>query len=103
MKELYNEQYEILTKILGFEGIILNASKSNPDIIYNANLITKKHGIIWCGDIPFKKEKILTDLKMFAEQLGVTLYILREMDARFKEFKDIDFKKAVLVINTEGI
>lgn len=101
MKEPYNEQYEILNNILGFCGRILNASKSNPDIIYNANLITKSHGIIWYGDIPSKDEKILNDLKIFAEQLDEDLYILREMDARFKEFKDINFNKATLVIKYE--
>lgn len=100
MKKLYGVQCEILNKILGYSGIILNATKSNPDIIYNANLLTKEHGVIWYGDIPFKKEKILKDLKMFAEQLGEDLYILREMDARFKEFKYIDLNKAILIIKS---
>ena len=102
MKELNNVQYEILIKILGYPGVILNATKSNPDIVYNANLITKGHGIIWYGDIAFKKKKVLNDLNRLAERLGEDLYILREMDARFLEFKEIDFNKAVLVIGVKG-
>jgi len=87
-------------------GRIVSGSKSfyynkYPDnlIVFNGNIVTKKRGKIWYGDLDITFE--FDQLKSIADELGEDLYILREMDARF-ENEDAGFKywkkKAVTVI-----
>jgi hypothetical protein len=50
-------------------------------IIFNANIITKKHGKIWYGDLNITLD--FDNLKNVADYLNEDLYILMEGDARF--------------------
>lgn len=84
-------------------GRILSMSKSgyrdaNPNsvVYFNANLVTAKDGKIWYGDLDLTKDS--ETLKAIAEEAGVILYVLREMDGRF-ENEELDginlIKKAI--------
>ena len=70
-------------------GRMVGGSKSrylqdHPDniVIFNANIITKKSGKIWYGDLSFPNDsKKIQDI---CNILNEKLYILRELDARFE-------------------
>lgn len=89
-------------------GRMISGSKSAyrdeyPDnvVVFNGNIITKKRGKIWYGDLDVTLD--FDNLKAVADELGEDLYVLYEMDARF-ENADAGFKywkkKAVTVIKT---
>jgi hypothetical protein len=81
-----------LQKLMEDNGLymsrLLSMSKSgykrnNPDSVcfFNANLITLKEGKFWYGDIDLTKDGLL--LKKIANQIGETIYLLKELDCRF--------------------
>lgn len=88
----------VARKRLGMCGRMLDGSKSNPDVVYNANVCTKKFGKIWFGDLNPKDENTLEQLKILAMLLKEPIYILREMDARFETQDKPNFDNAVLVL-----
>ncbi len=57
--------------------------KNNPDnlIVFNANVISESKGKIWYGDLDLTKDHDI--LSEVAKELGESLYILYEHDARF--------------------
>lgn len=86
-----------VAKIIEEQGLrnerMISGSKSgyhriNPDsfAVFNANIITKRNGKVWWGDLDIKVDG--KKLKKAAEQAGTTLYVLREKDARFGSEKD---------------
>jgi len=70
-------------------GRMLSGSKQSPNgqtCIWNANIVTKSLGKVWYGDL-----NITTDgkkLKEIASIIGEPIYVLREMDCRFKTEND---------------
>ena len=94
---------EILTANGLMMGRMISYSKSdyrdkNPNsvVYFNANIVTPNDGKIWYGDLDITKDG--ETLKAIAEEAGVILYLLREMDGRF-ENEELDgvklIKKAV--------
>ena len=90
---------EVINEQLGFYGRMLSGSKSGyieryPEgkPIFNANIITSQ-GKVWYGDIDlfYDKEK----LQNVADLINDTIYVLREMDARFDTEENPDTSKAV--------
>ena len=80
-------------------GRMISSSKSyyrdrNPNSVcyFNANIVTAKEGKIWYGDLDLTKDG--ETIKAIAEEYGVTLYVLREMDARF-EYESEDGVKLI--------
>ena len=70
-------------------GRMIGASKStycqehqDDFILFNANVLTKKSGKVWYGDLNVTKD--FNKLKNVADNLDEDLYILYEMDARFE-------------------
>ena len=92
-------------------GRMISGSKSGyheryPDhfVVFNANIITKTREKIWCGDLDLSLDA--ADLMKISRDLGESLYILREMDARFEnENQSFEFyeKKAVAIINSVSV
>ena len=88
-------------------GRMIGGSKSgywekHPEdlIIFNANIITKRSGKIWFGDLNVTLDR--ESLQSVADTIQEDLYILSEMDARFEnERAGFKFwkKKAKTVIN----
>jgi hypothetical protein len=65
-------------------GRMLSSSKRDPKgqvCVWNANVCTKSRAKIWFGDINLTTDE--ADLKALATKEGETVYVLREMDARF--------------------
>jgi len=87
-----------------YMGRLVSSSKSSyfgkhPDnvIVFNGNILTKKSGKVWYGDIDITVS--FDKLKDIANQLGEDLYILRELDARFgKENKSLKALKKLAVV-----
>lgn len=59
--------------------------EDNPNSIcyFNANIVTLNTGKVWWGDLDITKSG--ETLKAIADEIGETLYVLREMDARFED------------------
>lgn len=88
-------------------GRMISGSKSgyiqrNPNnlVVFNANLCTKEQGKIWYGDLDITKDE--KALSVLAGLLGETVYVLREMDARFDNESSPKFDRAVVVFHTDG-
>lgn len=88
-------------------GRMISGSKSgyvqrNPNnlVVFNANLCTKEQGKIWYGDLDITKDE--KALSVLAGLLGETVYVLREMDARFDNESSPKFDRAVAVFHTDG-
>lgn len=65
-------------------GRMISAYKTSPEgciCVWNANIISPSLGKVWYGDINLTRDG--EKLKRIAEKIGETLYVLREMDARF--------------------
>ena len=88
--------------IFGYPGAMLSGSKTprlGHTVVWNANVCTKEHGKIWYGDLDLTAEGSEKALRL-SEKLGVTVYVLREMDARFENERAPLFENAVY--STEG-
>jgi len=90
-----------------YMGRMLSGSKSdyarrNPThvVVFNANICTKSKGKVWYGDVDVHKD--IKELKRFASEQGETLYILREMAARFENQNSPKFEAAVVSIEADG-
>lgn len=94
--------YAVVRKRLGFAGRMLDESKGNKDVVYNSNVCTKKFGKIWFGDINLKDKNTLEQLKILSMLLKETVYILKEMDARFDTEKNPNFDNAILALDEMG-
>ena len=97
-----NELYKVFEDNGLYMGRTISGGKTAPKghiAVWNGNIITKKRGKIWYGDLNLTKE--VDQLKTIAKTLGEDLYILTEHDARFA-YADAGFrvwkKKAVEII-----
>ncbi len=68
--------------------------------VFNANLCVRSRGKIWYGDLDLTTDE--TDLVKFAAELGETLYVLRESDARFENEAKPVFERAVASYQADG-
>lgn len=96
-----------VTKILGHTGRLVGGSKStykdnNPGnvVVFNSNLCTEESGKIWYGDLDLTKDYPL--LKKLAKKLGMNLYVLYEMAARFDKEEEYDLREAILKVTPKG-
>jgi hypothetical protein len=67
-----------------YMGRMISGSKKSPvgcQCVWNANIIIRSRGKIWYGDINITKEG--KKLKEVSKEIGETIYVLREHDARF--------------------
>ena len=88
-------------------GRLIAASKSRyrekfPDnqIFFNANLFVLGEGKVWHGDIDITRDGEI--FQNISSKLGISLYVIREMDGRFEneELSDSDIiKKSVHTFN----
>ena len=82
---------------------MLNGSKKEPKghiCVWNANVCTKSKGKIWFGDIDLTVD--VEDLKRLAAKEGEEVFVLREMDARFRNEAAPLFSRAVGRITPRG-
>ena len=90
-------------KYLGLCGRLLSGSKSryleqydDHIVVFNANVFVKD-GKLWFGDLDISKDG--EKLQNLANDIGESVYVLREMDGRFDNEKNPPLKKAVVVFN----
>lgn len=88
-RELPMDMGAIAVKHLGPVGTMISASKSTYRdrfpahvVVFNGNVCTEEHGKIWFGDLDVTKSQ--KKLRALAEELGCTVFVLREMDGRFQ-------------------
>lgn len=75
---------EIFNKQKLYCGRMISGSKQAPKdqvCVWNANIITKSGGKVWFGDLNLTKEG--EKLKVIGKEIGETLFVLKECDARF--------------------
>ena len=84
----HDDVARIAVKHLGFEGRCYGSMSEyrarNVDhlTIKNANVCTREHGKIWWGDLDVTET--VGELRALARELGVIVFVLREMEARFE-------------------
>jgi hypothetical protein len=86
-------------------GRMISGSKSAPKghvCVFNANLCTKSKGKFWFGDLDLSEPRDQEQLKLVAHEKGEDVYVLREMDARFRNEEKPLFENAVARITPTG-
>ena len=68
--------------------------------VFNANICIKSRGKIWFGDLDITADE--EKLRAFAARQGEDLYILREMDARFRNEDTPKYENAVAIVSPDG-
>ena len=81
-----------------YPGRMLSMSKTAPKghvCVWNANIVTENKDKVWFGDLDLTDDA--EDLQWYADDLGLTIYVMKEMDARFLRPGDqIDLLRAVV-------
>jgi hypothetical protein len=97
----------LITETLGFPGKMISGSKSgyferHPTnlAIFNANVCTENRGKIWFGDLDITLEQ--EKLSALAVELNESVYVLREMDARFEHEDNPQLGQAIVIFNSNG-
>jgi hypothetical protein len=100
-KETEEAMQKTIEKYMGRCGKMLSASKSyyydkhpNNLVAFNGNLIVKGRKV-WWGDVDATAEKDILDA--LAKELNESVYVLREMDARFDNEKNPLMENAIYV------
>lgn len=84
-------------------GRMISGSKISPKgerCVWNANLCTKSKGKFWFGDLNLVRD--LEQLQLAAFEQGESVYVLREIDARFQNEASPRFENAVAKIEPSG-
>lgn len=92
------DPYLLADQLLGRCGMMLSASKTaDPErkIVWNANVIAGfgERIKIWYGDISLTESN--DALQELANKLDTTIFVLREMDARFENESNPKLENAV--------
>lgn len=100
MYKLFSNFGFMMGRMIGGSKSGYMASHKGDNVIFNANIVTKSRGKVWFGDLNITEDNL--GLREVANGLKESLYILREMDARFEnENKDFEFYKARAVVIIE--
>jgi hypothetical protein len=86
-----------------FAGRMISSSKTSPKghvCVFNANLCTKSKGKFWFGDLDLTDD--IEQLRIAASEQGENVYVLREMDARFRNEAEPKFENAIACIEPNG-
>lgn len=97
-----NDPYDVAVDLLGYPGRMLSGSKTADaelQVVWNANVLAGRTKI-WYGDISITRSA--DSLQDLADILNETIYVLREMDARFDTENDPRLDAAVAVYNPES-
>lgn len=89
--------HDVIELGFGICGKQLDGTKSNPNIIYNANIIIGEKKV-WFGDF-YKHETYKLDL--LSKISNEVVYLLREMDCRFETEYSPKLKNAVYCTRKE--
>lgn len=84
-------------------GRMISGTKHSPAghvCVFNANICTRKAGKIWFGDLDLTTDA--DDLKRLAAEKNETIYVLREMDARFMNEGAPLLDRAVATVSPDG-
>lgn len=103
---MLDEAREAAIEVLGWPGRMISQSKSSfrerhPDhaAVFNANVCVEA-GKIWFGDLDLTiDEPVLVEL---ASQLSERIFVLRELDGRFKNELQPLLDQAIYSINADG-
>jgi hypothetical protein len=84
VEELNNNSLHIARMVGGSKSYYCEKHPQNM-VIFNANIIDKKLGKVWYGDLDLTIDGV--KLAEIAKKLNTTLYVLSEMDCRFESEK----------------
>jgi hypothetical protein len=104
--QLSPEQQALIKENLGYCGQMLSGSKQpirtagrSHLMVWNGNLVVEGFGKVWYGDIDVTRDE--KKIKKIALGFKSTVYVLREMDARFETENNPQIKNAVYI--TDGL
>ena len=90
--------YAEAESLLGRPGRMM-INLQNPTTVKNANVLANRMKI-WYGDLDYHQRA--KDLQTLANQLGVTIYVLREADARWGTEENPPLDRAVATFKPEA-
>ena len=81
MKEIFDKHNLIIGRMVGGSKTLYMREHPTHEVIFNSNIFSTS-GKLWWGDLnlTLDGEKI----QAIADELGVCLFVLREMDGRFE-------------------
>jgi hypothetical protein len=85
-------------------GRMISGSKQCPKghvCVFNANIVTAGKRKVWFGDLDLTMD--IVALSKYAISLGETIFILREMDARFQNEANPKIDQAVASVSADGL
>jgi len=84
--EEFKKQHFNLGRIIAFsKSEYLNKHREDL-VIFNANVLTLKHGLVWYGDLNINKDRKV--LELISKNLKEDLFILREHDCQIDDKKE---------------
>ena len=103
-------------EILGHRAKLLSSSKTEKPgscIVWNSNVVVHipssfnipeagRYVKVWHGDIELSSSKTIEKLKQVANELNVTVYVLREMAGRFEYEKNPLVDEYFLKVDIDG-
>lgn len=96
-------------QILGWDGRMIAGSKSgymqaypNNLVVFNANLIVldSTNTKLWYGDLDITKD--IEKLRQLSAEIGMSIVVLREMDARFENENKPRVESFVIQLEPNG-
>lgn len=81
-------------RLLSFSKVDYSQSHRKNITIFNSNVVTKKYGKIWYGDLDITEMTI--DLMELAKELDESVFVLYESDGRFGNEQKPRFERAVV-------
>jgi hypothetical protein len=81
MKEIFDKHNLIIGRMVSWSKSTYRTEHPTHEVIFNANIFSTS-GKIWYGDLDLTLDG--EKIQAVADELGVCLFVLREMDGRFK-------------------
>ena len=87
-------------RLISYSKTAYKQANPNNIVFFNANIITKERGLVWCGDLDITKDEEL--LRKVSKEINEELYVLKEMDGKVNNVSEVLIEeligKAVYVI-----
>ena len=82
-KQLLKDNGFVTGRMISYSKSVYREANPKSVCYFNANIVTARDGKIWYGDLDLTKDAL--GLKVVAEQIGQTIYVLKELDCRFED------------------
>ena len=100
IEEIFKSHGLSLARMVSFSKSEYRRANPANIVVFNANIFTESKGKVWWGDLDVTVSK--EALQAVANEIGETIYVLREHDGRF-ENENLPFEKVkeLSIFNTK--